>query len=104
MTLAPYTVPRVTANGTYLFSVWCRGSGSVAFSFAATIFTFKDQEGKKQSTLTVSATAKWTQTRISLTATSDPTTACPYGCRSWLSYTHTTKGDVWLDELSLVAS
>ena len=25
------------------------------------------------------------------------------GCRSWLSYGLSTKGDVWLDELSLVA-
>ena len=105
MTLSPYTIPRVDANSSYIFSVWTRGSngGCVTFNFAKSIFTFRDATGRETSTLVVSTTTKWAQTRTLLTATADPITACPYGCRGWLSYTHTTMGDVWLDELSLVA-
>lgn len=51
----------------------------------------------------VNATAVWAQTTVKLTSTTDPTTACKYGCRSWMSYGLSTKGDVWLDQLSLVA-
>ena len=95
VTLSPYTVPRVAPSHSYTFSVWAKGSGMVSFALNKAIFP-------SQRAVVVNATAQWVQTTVKLTTTNDPTTACPYGCRGWLDYGLVTKGDVLLDELSLV--
>jgi hypothetical protein len=77
-----------------------RGAGSGTLSFTLSSAQFPSQK----SAVVVNATAEWAQTTVQLTSTADPTTACKYGCRSWLHYGLSSKGDVLLDELSLVAN
>jgi hypothetical protein len=96
VTLSPYTVPRVAPSHSYTFSVWAKGSGALSFALNKAIFP------SQSSAVLVNATAQWAQTTVKLTTTSAPATACPYGCRGWLEYGLATKGDVLLDELSLV--
>lgn len=96
VTLSPYTVPRVAPNQGYTFSVWAKGTGTISFALNKAIFP------SQGSAVMVNASSQWARTTVKLTSTSDPTTACPYGCRSWLEYGLSTKGDVLLDELSLV--
>ena len=99
VSLAPYTVARVTANANYTFSVWVKGKGAVSFSFNKKIWPLETAGAR-----IVQATVQWTKTSITLLATSDPTKACQYNCRSWLNYGLASAGDVWLDELTLAPS
>jgi len=94
--LSPYTVPRVAPSHGYTFSVWAKGSGTIRFALNKAIFP------SQSSAVMVNASAQWAQTTVKLNSTSDPTAACPYNCRGWLEYGLSTKGDVLLDELSLV--
>eukprot|EP00656_Telonema_subtile_P004886 TRINITY_DN1222_c0_g1_i1.p1 TRINITY_DN1222_c0_g1~~TRINITY_DN1222_c0_g1_i1.p1 ORF type:complete len:603 (-),score=99.91 TRINITY_DN1222_c0_g1_i1:100-1908(-) len=100
--LSPYTVPTLTADAPYSFSVWLRGAlggEQICFEFTPAILN-----GTSGSVECVNATTSWHQVTVSLTAGHDMGTACKYGCRSWLSYGLKSAGDVWIDELSLVAA
>jgi hypothetical protein len=101
-TLSPYTVLKQKPNASMAFSVWTRGGKGgeqVRFTFTNGIF-----KPKSSNVLVVTATANWTKTEVALVATADPDALCKYNCRGWLNYALTTKGDVWVDDLSLSAA
>ena len=98
VTLSPYTIPRVNATAGYKFSIWIKGAEGgekVALTFNPSIFP------TTQGDTVLSATTKWVQKVVELKSTADPSTACPYNCRSWLSYQLSTAGTVWLDDMTL---
>jgi len=106
MSLSPYTVPRVNASAAYRFSIWVKGSQRnevISFRFSDSIFTVTESDSKMDGdgAILVQTTTSWVQKVVQLKSTSDPAKACPYNCRSWLSYQLISAGSVWLDEMSL---
>ena len=100
MTLAPYTVPRVNASEAFTFSIWTKGATggeTITFAFNHDIFTIISTNS---STYVATARTEWTRSVLSLQSVAKP--SCQYGCRSWLQYSLTSAGSVWLDEISLV--
>ena len=108
LSLSPYTIERVDASATYIFSIWVKGAKGnelIAFNFNQNIFTVtKSDSGMEMVSncaVQVTATTTWALKTVHLVSTSDPTKACPYNCRSWLTYQLTSTGSVWLDEMKL---
>ena len=104
LSFAPYTIPKLNQTAkSYSFTVWIKGVKNgqevVTFRFNDKILNPKDGSS---STINITATSNWQQTEIIMNVGSDIATACPYGCRGWMSYELITKGTVWLDALSLV--
>eukprot|EP00939_MAST-03C_sp_MAST-3C-sp1_P000398 g398.t1 len=90
--LSPYSLSSISANASYNFSVWIYGEAGnerVEFQFGGPFENATDQP--------LYATAKrgeWTQFTRALTATSS-------SGGGWLRYGLSSKGRVWLDELSV---
>ena len=107
--LSPYTVHGIVAKGAYALSIWVRGAlGGETFELrpSTSIWSITNASVtvSSEGVVVVTATTKWVRTTVHLTAASDMKTVCTYGCRSWLSYALTSKGNVWVDDLSLVAA
>ena len=103
--MSPYTIPRVNASATYTFKVSVRGTAeggeTVVFKFNDAIF--KVATAPNSLTAVAPAGGKWQLFSVKLVATADPSSACPYNCRSWMSYSLVTAGDAWVDAMSLEA-
>ena len=106
--MSPYTIPRVNASASYTFSVSVRGTAaggeSVVFKFSDSIFKTSPGDDSNSLTTVAAPGGKWQRFSVKLVATADPTTACPYNCRSWMSYSLVTAGDAWVDAMSLEAA
>ena len=113
--MEPYTLPRLNASSAYEFSVWTKGAAGgekMRFQFTTAIFPAQvvpapggaaaGGRGKWDGALQVVATREWKQTKLTVTTADDLSGACRYGCRSWLSYVLESKGDVLVDDLSLI--
>eukprot|EP00937_MAST-01D_sp_MAST-1D-sp2_P001715 g1715.t1 len=99
--LAPYTLPKLNGSSVYDFSVWTKGAvGGETMQFTFSKAIFPGLAGP----LYIVATKSWAQSKLTLTTTANITTACPYGCRSWLSYSLNNRGDVLIDNLSFRAA
>jgi hypothetical protein len=102
-TMAPYTITRLNQSQHYTFSVWARGSvggEKLEFDFGKDILASADGTTSAHP-FTVVASKDWALHSLTLVAL-NTTESCPYGCRSWLSYTLASAGTAWLDVLSIV--
>ena len=98
---SPYTLPKLEANTKYTVSVFVKGAAAAGgeifqLNMDTTIFVGNN------TSLTVTATNKWTEYTLDVTTTDDIDSACPYGCRKWARYFLHSVGTVWIDSMSVV--
>ena len=91
-TMSPFHLSSLQMGKIYVFSVWLRGGGNggqqVVFKFDASVF-------KNATTVHLVATTEWKQHSVQFAAASS-------SGANWCSYTLSTPGRVWLDQLSVV--